>query len=258
MLRFDDPMRKQSGSRSDPAREMVDIAQADLSIEEYLKELMGIVDRVLGLDSAVAARPELGTRVVARNVEGKNLELAERALEFARTRYAKEVLPAFRESARVGACIDSDFFPTERSKRESLLHREVVGPTGVRSMLQLCARWHGRPLLRLNLNRHGNPPFRRSDLERALRLLPTLEASVAARLLAPPNSSIDRLTDREREVAELAARGLTNTQIGLALGTSRYTVRNQLTRIYEKLEIESRAELAAYVSRAPQAQSDPW
>jgi len=51
------------------------------------------------------------------------------------------------------------------------------------------------------------------------------------------------LTDREVEVARLAARGWTNPRIGARLGTSARTVGNQLQSVYQKLNINSRDEL---------------
>jgi len=52
------------------------------------------------------------------------------------------------------------------------------------------------------------------------------------------------LTPRERQVALLAARGLTNRQIATEVGLSIYTVSNHLKRVYVKLEVGSRTELA--------------
>ena len=52
------------------------------------------------------------------------------------------------------------------------------------------------------------------------------------------------LSHREREVAELFASGMTTKQVARVLGTSPSTVRNQIVRIYEKLGISSKAQLA--------------
>lgn len=53
------------------------------------------------------------------------------------------------------------------------------------------------------------------------------------------------LLDRHSELVELVARGLTNVQISLALDRSRHTVRHQLEMLFDRLEVSSRAELAA-------------
>lgn len=55
-----------------------------------------------------------------------------------------------------------------------------------------------------------------------------------------------QLTARETEVARLAARGVRNRDIGLALGLADSTVKMHLGNIFSKLEVGSRAELAAF------------
>jgi transcriptional regulator of acetoin/glycerol metabolism len=61
------------------------------------------------------------------------------------------------------------------------------------------------------------------------------------------------LTPAEREVAELASKGLTNKQIGAALFCSPYTVDSHLRSIYRKLGVSSRAALAGHVSLVNEA-----
>ena len=53
------------------------------------------------------------------------------------------------------------------------------------------------------------------------------------------------LTTREREIVELANRGLSNADIAAQLVLSHRTVGNHLTRIYDKLQVANRVELAA-------------
>jgi DNA-binding CsgD family transcriptional regulator len=55
----------------------------------------------------------------------------------------------------------------------------------------------------------------------------------------------DELTPSERRVAELAAAGLTNREVASAAFMSPKTVQANLTRVYRKLGIRSRAELGA-------------
>lgn len=50
------------------------------------------------------------------------------------------------------------------------------------------------------------------------------------------------LTDRQIEVLELVAQGVTNKEIGRALDISEHTVRKHLQNIFEKLEVSSRTE----------------
>jgi DNA-binding CsgD family transcriptional regulator len=53
------------------------------------------------------------------------------------------------------------------------------------------------------------------------------------------------LTERELQVARVAARGITNAEIALQLGLSVRTVENHLQQAYSKLGVRSRAELSA-------------
>jgi len=57
------------------------------------------------------------------------------------------------------------------------------------------------------------------------------------------------LTQREREIAQLAVRGLTSKAIGERLFVTSRTVDNHLARIYAKLGITSRAELSDALAR---------
>lgn len=54
-----------------------------------------------------------------------------------------------------------------------------------------------------------------------------------------------RLTPTERRVAELAAIGRRNDEVAAELGMARKTVETHLTRVYRKLGVRSRTELAA-------------
>jgi DNA-binding CsgD family transcriptional regulator len=66
-----------------------------------------------------------------------------------------------------------------------------------------------------------------------------------ARLGQDPTVTL--LTNREREVVELAARRLTNRQIADVLGLSVRTVHSHLNHAYTKLGMADRSELAALV-----------
>ena len=87
---------------------------------------------------------------------------------------------------------------------------------------------------------------------------PTEEVTRHLRLADPERgeNSADRdfswqsLTDKERAVAALIAQGLTNVEIAEQLGISRRTVENHLYRIFPKLGIASRVQLALYADNA--------
>ena len=54
------------------------------------------------------------------------------------------------------------------------------------------------------------------------------------------------LTKRERQLLELVAAGYTNAQLVEELGLAKNTVRNYVARIYEKLDVHSRAEAVVW------------
>jgi DNA-binding CsgD family transcriptional regulator len=78
---------------------------------------------------------------------------------------------------------------------------------------------------------------------RELRRAGTRVAASTRRAATPGGP--DALTAREREVAELVARGHTNKQVAAALFVTEKTVEHHLSRIYPKLGVRSRAGLAA-------------
>jgi DNA-binding NarL/FixJ family response regulator len=57
----------------------------------------------------------------------------------------------------------------------------------------------------------------------------------------------DRLTSREIEVVELVMQGKSNKQIGSALFLTEGTVKNYISRILDKLELNNRTELVLYL-----------
>jgi DNA-binding CsgD family transcriptional regulator len=82
-----------------------------------------------------------------------------------------------------------------------------------------------------------------------------LRAELAALWTAPPPpapapvkapaTGWEALTERERQIADLVGRALTNQQIATRIGRSRHTVNYHLRRIFHKLAITNRVELAA-------------
>ena len=67
----------------------------------------------------------------------------------------------------------------------------------------------------------------------------------------PVPRALDLLAPQELQIARLAAEGLSNREIGQQLYLSHRTVSNHLYRIFPKLGITSRAELAAVVGASP-------
>ena len=87
-----------------------------------------------------------------------------------------------------------------------------------------------------------------ADVRAVHRGEPALAPDVARKLITQMTGTsetrivIEPLTDREREVLQLAASGLTNRGIGLKLSISDRTVQGHLASIYAKLNVNSRTE----------------
>jgi DNA-binding CsgD family transcriptional regulator len=96
----------------------------------------------------------------------------------------------------------------------------------------------------------------RASLEQALDIFRGLGASLwvshaedELSRIGGRASSRDELTPTERQVAELAAEGKTNREVAAALFMSANTVNSNLKRVYRKLGLRSRTELAARLTR---------
>ena len=64
-----------------------------------------------------------------------------------------------------------------------------------------------------------------------------------------PKSETQQLTDREREVLQLVAQGLSNKAIADKLVVAENTVKNHLKNILTKLHLENRVQVAVYAAQ---------
>ncbi|MEZ4372286.1 MAG: LuxR C-terminal-related transcriptional regulator [Polyangiaceae bacterium] len=97
----------------------------------------------------------------------------------------------------------------------------------------------------------------RSDLVRTWTLLTRRApdvvplAGIDERLICVQGATLEKplqaLTTAEREVARLAASGLSNREIGMRRGVSYRTVANQLQRIFDKLGVSTRTALPSVI-----------
>lgn len=83
------------------------------------------------------------------------------------------------------------------------------------------------------------PTALQPDLERTRREFPTTEAKL-------PDAIKASLTKREQAVLRLMAQGLSNGQIAAHLNLAEQTVRNYVSRIYDKIGATSRAEAVVW------------
>lgn len=82
-----------------------------------------------------------------------------------------------------------------------------------------------------------------------------LDPAVTGRVLrrlrepAPEDERLARLTDQERKILDLIAEGCTNRQIGQRLHLAEKTVKNYVSNMLAKLDMERRTEAAVFATR---------
>lgn len=82
----------------------------------------------------------------------------------------------------------------------------------------------------------------RLDGEEGVRYLVDIDRAFIPRL-----DPLEILTERQREVAEYVAVGATNAEIARTLDVSRSTIKYHLRQIYQRLQVDTRPELAQLV-----------
>ena len=93
----------------------------------------------------------------------------------------------------------------------------------------------------------GTPAFDTKDLANLSAVCAHISATLAM-LKAQPRLNpllLNRLTQRELQIAQLVAQGLTNAEIGIELWITQNTVKQALKRMFRKLEVSARAEMVA-------------
>jgi DNA-binding NarL/FixJ family response regulator len=152
-----------------------------------------------------------------------------------------------------------------------IMDLHLPGMSGIEATRQLLARRPGIGVLVLTMLEGDDSLFAamragargyvlkgadRGEIERALRTVAAGEvvfsASVAASVtawfrsgVAASHEPFPELTEREREVLDLVARGLTNTEIAARLVVSDKTVRNHVSNVFAKLHVTNRSGAVA-------------
>ena len=156
--------------------------------------------------------------------------------------------------ARLAAQVDGSFAASAAAHAEALVARD--GP----ALLDVAERFatDGALLVAAEAADAAAAAFRDAGRDAsaraaAARAAVLLEACEGAR---PPTlvggQVVDELTRREREIAALAASGLSSRQIAERLVVSVRTVDNHLQRAYRKLGVTRRQDLAQVLGGAPE------
>ena len=164
-----------------------------------------------------------------------------------------------RALASGGVARDTDCI-SSRERDRNAFYADVLRPQAIKQQIVAPPVLRGTNFGLIFMCRHGrSSEFADRTLAALSRLMPAIALATAAvrsllvdRQVADPldpapSHNIRALPPRETEITRLVTDGLTNREIALVLGTSPHTVRNQLSRIFDRLGIASRLELAMFV-----------
>ena len=150
--------------------------------------------------------------------------------------------------ARSRALLSDDAAAAERLYREAI---ERLGRTRIRPELARAHLLYGEWLRRQKRRQDAREQLRTAHQMLAAMGMDAFAQRAARELGASAETarkrsveSMDRLTAREAQIARLAQDGLSNPEIGARLFISPRTVEYHLHKVYGKLDITSRNELA--------------
>lgn len=225
----------------DAADQVLELALAAQDVAEFQRGVLEVLDRLVGHGGAffIAASGSGGPTLALSGLG----ELHRSRLASGAHRYAAELAPVLHAAhARGGVAVDSDVLGAQLATLR--YHRELVAPLGGGHSLLCPLTRQGGALGLIVLGREPSRAFRPPELGRVQRVRRAVTLGLMALAGAEPGTPPGvALTGRERELGDLVSRGYTNPEIALALGTSPHTVRNQLARLFVKLEVTTRAEL---------------
>lgn len=152
----------------------------------------------------------------------------------------------------LGECVDGDLMPVRIGFVRSLasgdaagLDRASVAFEELGALLWAAEAANEAALVH---RRDGEARKAAAAAQRARSLAACCEGAQTPALAHGTDTAV--LTRREREIATLAARGLSSREIAEALFVSPRTVENHLQRAYDKLGVRGRSELAEALERA--------
>lgn len=227
-------------------QELVSVAANAVDLSRFARELLDRCAQAVGFDvgyhavaseiPAFAATRGFGDTEVRRLVERSGA-------------YSRELMPVKHAAARSGGvAIDSLVLPA-RERQRLAYFVEMMVPAGGRHAL-VALGTVGRHVVSATMLGRCGSCFSAADVRVMQAIVPVLGLATAAHARANGGARAGvpvrgALSARERDLVDYVALGLTNAQIGTALGTSPRTVRNQLSALYARLGASNRAELVA-------------
>jgi DNA-binding CsgD family transcriptional regulator len=228
--------------------EILERARSGASLPELHMAILSGLRTITGWDSAIfiphRSRNERPTQV---NKE----QFVHLTKDLHKQRFASDIERGRVLSlSRGGLYLDSEVY-SAAERRNLPFFAEIMRPQGITSRICINLEFGGVQTGTVHVCRHSQVgQFSTDDVARLRPLVAAIAVADAALMRAAPPKPFDgdeALTPREREVVDYVCRGLRTRDIALCLGTSPKTVGNQLQKVFDKLNVSSRAELVAWV-----------
>jgi DNA-binding CsgD family transcriptional regulator len=246
----------------DALKELAWVATDCRDAAEFRAAALVWVERKIGVDAAILLQLD-GRKIEGRTGRGPDDAWINGVIDSLDTRYRSD-FESIMTSLAGGSFMTGQTTRLERwaalPKRQGL-EEDLMFPLGLRIGSGGLITTRGAPNGVLLLARMGRMrEFDGGEAGLLSSAVPILSLGLTLHQRRPPPSphalpprrrATPRwpLTARERTVIEYVVLGLTSREIGLALGTSPNTIRNQLASIFQKLSVASRAELVAVALR---------
>jgi DNA-binding NarL/FixJ family response regulator len=231
-------------------------AGACTSLAEFRLQILEDLRRFAGCDGALLRPGErwAGSRTLYVNEDCRFTDVyVENA-----ARFGPELQRWCALSRGAEAFIDGDVYESRQQDRMAA-YGDMIKPHGIRSILACPLTVAGAPVGLVFLFRRGSAArFPTQTAAVATRLLSALALTdrlletafargrpmASARPASPGDAAFEALGPREQQVAALMAHGLQSKEIAALLGSSPHTVHVQTQRIFDKLGLHGRTQVA--------------
>jgi DNA-binding CsgD family transcriptional regulator len=142
-----------------------------------------------------------------------------------------------------GAAVVEQVFPMKELSHTDF-YQDFLRPEGMYHGINIFVETAKGEEFDLRLWRHkSRPAFEQRDIDLLNTLADCMLPAMLERLAR--HDTLHKLSDREREISHLVAKGCSDKDISTLLGISFSTVRTHVNRCFAKLECANRAELSA-------------
>jgi DNA-binding CsgD family transcriptional regulator len=218
---------------------LLDVAAAGVSLAQYEAELFAALDACVGFDVGFCLRAD-GFGPCTPGFDAG----VRRAVEGQITGYGAELERVKRAAVSGGGVAVDRAVLGGGALERTRIYRDVMRPHRGRASLHVYLGSPQAPAVLLVLGRCRGD-FRAAELQLLARARSLLTVCERALQMQPTGPVLPKLTPRELEILTYLRLGYSNPQIAAASGRSFRTVRNQLSLIFDKLEVGSRAEAVA-------------